>query len=65
LIKLQSYGITDQEILGTCEFLNNARLNAVKIMQNPFVSSLFKSENLNSTNNGVHSISKGKDDEGQ
>jgi hypothetical protein len=34
LINLQSYGITDQEILSACEFLSRARINAGKIMQN-------------------------------
>ena len=53
LIKLQSYGLTDEEILNIYEFVNRARLeNDVRTTHSPFDSSVFKSYGQNATNNG-------------
>jgi hypothetical protein len=53
LVKLQSFGVTDEEIFNIHEFLNGARLENVKgIVHGPFDSILFNSHDLNANKNG-------------
>lgn len=53
LINLQSFDVTDEEILGVYRFLNSARLeNPRTIADTALGSSLLKSDDWNLTNNG-------------
>lgn len=54
LIKLQCFGITEEEILNIQEFLNRARLESTRGIgtHNHFDSSLFNSSNESATNIG-------------
>jgi hypothetical protein len=57
LIKLQSYGVTDDEILNIYEFMNRARLeNAVRISHSSIGSLLLKSNGQNDSDFGKYNI---------
>jgi hypothetical protein len=51
LIKLQSYGVTDNEIINIYRFLDSARLeNARRMVHTPLDSSLLKFDGWNGSN---------------